>query len=114
MRDIDQIIRRAKHQGWRVDVGGSGHYRFFAPDGKGLVTVARSPSDHRAILNIEADLRRAGLVLDDDPALEAESIHFDRLGELRREISYHQTIIDEHRRKIQDLRRTVTTLRSES
>lgn len=58
--DIRTIFRRAVKQGFRVE-GGSKGWKIYPPDpAKGIVVVHGTPSDNRAIHNIEADLRRAG------------------------------------------------------
>lgn len=63
--DIRQIIRLAEALDWTVDTNSKGHLQFWAPDadrdGRPTVTAARTPSDHRSIKNLSAELRRAGL-----------------------------------------------------
>jgi hypothetical protein len=58
--DLEDIIDLAQQKGWRVKTG-NGHKQVFSPDGKSIVTVAGTPSDYRALLNIKADFKRAGL-----------------------------------------------------
>ncbi len=66
MRDINRLIDTARRQGWQVERRKSGHYLLTPPSRDGpLVCVASTPSDHKAISNIRADLRRSGLVLPD-------------------------------------------------
>lgn len=51
----------ARKRGWRIEQRGSGHLAWFPPDGGRFVITSSTPSDHRAVLNALADLRRAGL-----------------------------------------------------
>jgi hypothetical protein len=66
MLDIDEMVDLAQQKGWRVKVGDS-HKQLFSPDGKKIVTVAGTPSDHRALMNIRAEFKRAGLDMDTGP-----------------------------------------------
>jgi len=63
MSDLQQLIRRAVHQGWSVEQRRGGHLCWRSP-GRGVqVFSASSPSDWRANLNLRASLRRAGLII---------------------------------------------------
>lgn len=53
-------------QGWRVETRGNGHLGFFPPTGK-PVFIGSTPSDVRAVSNMKAALRRAGLQIDGRP-----------------------------------------------
>jgi hypothetical protein len=53
--------RLAERAGWRVDQGGGGHWKWFAPDGRTIIVTPATPGQGRAIRNVRADLRRAGL-----------------------------------------------------
>lgn len=57
-RDLRNLI--AKCGAEIVRKAGSGHFVIRRPDG-GLVTAASSPSDHRALRNIEKHLTRMGV-----------------------------------------------------
>ena len=59
-RDLREVYDLALSQGWTV-VMGRGHMIWRAPDGRGQVVVATSPSDWRERANTLAHLRRAGL-----------------------------------------------------
>jgi hypothetical protein len=65
VKDVGELCRTACRQGWTVKIGGSGHVRFQAPDGKGpLVVGSCTPSDGRfGVRKLRHDLRRAGLAL---------------------------------------------------
>jgi hypothetical protein len=61
MSDLQQLIRRAVHQGWSVEQRPGGHL-CWRPPGRGVqVFSASSPSDWRNLANLKASLRRAGL-----------------------------------------------------
>lgn len=58
---LEQLRREAISQGWRI-IDHGGHTKWLPPDpSAGFVTVAGTPSDPRAIRNIESELRRKGL-----------------------------------------------------
>lgn len=59
-KEIRAIVKAAEEQGWRVKQG-KAHYLLLAPDGINKVTVASTPSDHRALDNAISRLRRYGL-----------------------------------------------------
>jgi predicted RNA binding protein YcfA (HicA-like mRNA interferase family) len=57
-KEVQQLIRRLKDQGFVVRVARNGHYRVTAPDGR-QVTVPSSPSGgNRSLANARAGLRR--------------------------------------------------------
>lgn len=59
-----RLVKAMRAQGWRVEITGGCHYRFVPPDPlQPMVHTGSSPSDHRSVRNLEAQLRRAGLVL---------------------------------------------------
>jgi len=60
MNDTKAIVEALRAQGWRVESGK--HHKAFSPDGKTLVTFAKTPSDHRALLNTITRLRRGGFI----------------------------------------------------
>lgn len=51
----------AKAAGWRIELTGGDHVRWYPPDGGRPVVSALTPSDHRAAKNTRAYLRRSGL-----------------------------------------------------
>lgn len=59
-KDLKKILAEAERQGWRVQLLKSGHYRLYAPDGKSIVHAASTPSDHRAVDNMIAQMRAYG------------------------------------------------------
>lgn len=59
-KDLIPLIRHAKKHGWMVEYTGSQHLRWQSPTGA-FVFSGNTVSDHRAVHNIRARLRRAGL-----------------------------------------------------
>ena len=59
-RDFQELLKDLERQKWGVERTERGHFKFKAPDGKGLVTAGGSYGDHRAIKNLVAQLRRSG------------------------------------------------------
>lgn len=57
-RDIEQLLKVLRSQGCEVTLTRNGHWRVSRP-GCNSVTVARTPSDPRALKNAKADIRRA-------------------------------------------------------
>jgi hypothetical protein len=64
-KEVEQLLRLALSQGFILKKGGrkqgvSNHYKLISPTGN-LVIMPKTPSDPRAIKNIESILRRYGL-----------------------------------------------------
>ena len=53
---IDQLVRQLIQQDWWFIFGGK-HGRLYSPDGRTILFVPISPSDHRAFLNFRQDVR---------------------------------------------------------
>jgi len=67
--DVRRLIEVAESQGWAIEITGGNHLRFIPPDRtKPMVHMSSTPSDHRAVKNLEGQLRRAGLTI---PRMEA-------------------------------------------
>lgn len=61
--DLRDIERAAIDQGWKVDRTAKGHPRFTPPDpNQDIIIGSGTPSDVRAIRNLLARLKRAGLM----------------------------------------------------
>jgi hypothetical protein len=58
--DMNQVIRNAKEQGWRVEATEKGHWQFFSPDKETIVVAAGTPGDRNGWHNFLAGMRRAG------------------------------------------------------
>jgi len=58
--DLKKILKSAERQGFTVRQTRNGHLQVLSADGKGMVTLSGTPSDHRALKNTLADLRRIG------------------------------------------------------
>lgn len=62
-KDVLEIVRRARRQGFRVEQTGGDHWRFVPPDKtKGIYFSAGTPSDVRGLRNMIAELRQRGYV----------------------------------------------------
>jgi predicted RNA binding protein YcfA (HicA-like mRNA interferase family) len=57
-KDLRRLIRDARRRGWHATLTNGGHIRLTHPNG-GLVHTSYTPSDHRSIRNLDAQLRRA-------------------------------------------------------
>ena len=57
-KDFDQVLKKAERQGFRIErTGKGGKVKIYCPDG-GIVFASATPSDSRAVRNLEADLKR--------------------------------------------------------
>ncbi len=59
-KELQQLIDQALAQGWKL-TRSKQHFVLLSPDGTTIVTVGKTPSDHRALKNIRGMLRRGGL-----------------------------------------------------
>jgi hypothetical protein len=59
IKDLRKLLEKAKNQGWRIEDRGR-RYMAFSPDGVTVVTVAKTPSNQKALEAITRDLRRGG------------------------------------------------------
>ncbi len=64
MSDLQQLIHVARKAGWSVQKRQGGHLCWRPPGRGAMVFSASSPSDCRALPNLRACLRRAGLHTD--------------------------------------------------
>lgn len=62
-RAIEILIEKAWAQGWWATKGRKNHVKLYSPDGRFIVTMPSSPSDHRGIRNARQLLRKYGLDL---------------------------------------------------
>jgi len=61
-KDSKNYLKAAVEQGWQLKETKKG-LQLIPPDpAKEIVTVHRTPSDHRALTNVLAELRRQGLI----------------------------------------------------
>lgn len=58
-REVRELVESLERQGWRVEQGGR-HLKAFSPDGKTIVSLPLTPSDHRWRANALRYLRRGG------------------------------------------------------
>lgn len=59
---LQELLHAAERQGCRVERGRNCHYKIFPPSG-GMIVASSTPSDYRSIKDVEARLRRAGIVV---------------------------------------------------
>ncbi|HEY8414386.1 MAG TPA: type II toxin-antitoxin system HicA family toxin [Thermaerobacter sp.] len=57
-KEIREIIRYLQKEGWTLRQGGK-HY--VLTKGDKVLTLPKTPGDHRSMKNVYADLRRAGI-----------------------------------------------------
>jgi len=58
-KDLRKLAKRARDQGWTVELNRNKHVVFTSPAGHPIVTGS-SASDHRSIRNLTAIMRRHG------------------------------------------------------
>jgi hypothetical protein len=58
-KDVQQLLRRVRRQGFRVRVGGTGHY-LVSRHGKRTTLAATPRGGRRSLANARAALRRIG------------------------------------------------------
>jgi hypothetical protein len=58
-KDVAKLLKEAERQGWRIEDRGR-RYLCFSPDGNTVVTVSKTPSAQKALMNILSDLRKGG------------------------------------------------------
>jgi biotin operon repressor len=61
-KEVRKIIHALQRQGLEVTTARSGHYAVLR-DGKRIMTMSKSPSDHHALKHIRGDLKRLGVEL---------------------------------------------------
>ena len=63
-KDMKVIVKIAEQQGWTVRLTRGGHVQFVPADPTvPLVVSSSTPSDHRTLRNLKAQLRRSGLAV---------------------------------------------------
>ncbi|MGG5810956.1 hypothetical protein [Falsiroseomonas sp. CW058] len=55
---MSEHLRRWRSQGWQIEQTGGGHLRLRHPEATGVAFTSKTPGDHRAIANTDAQLRR--------------------------------------------------------
>jgi hypothetical protein len=58
---MQQVVNELERLGLTVERTGSGHLKVRTPGG--MVFMPKTPSDHRAVLNVRRKLRRKGVEL---------------------------------------------------
>jgi hypothetical protein len=59
-KELREILREARRQGWRVRLTRGGHYKLYAPDGENIVTTGSTPSSPSSIRELLAHMRSFG------------------------------------------------------
>lgn len=62
-KEYRPLVKDARKQGWKIDLTGNNHLRFWPPHGGPPVITSNTPSDGRAKKNLIAALRRGGLTI---------------------------------------------------
>jgi predicted RNA binding protein YcfA (HicA-like mRNA interferase family) len=57
-QEMTQLVRSLARQGWLIEKTRGNHWRARHPDRAGIAFFPSTPSDHRSILNTQAQLRR--------------------------------------------------------
>lgn len=61
INDLNDLIKQAQKQGWSIDRTKNNHYKWLSPLGRFFFSSG-TPSDHRALKNIQRDLRKYGFI----------------------------------------------------
>lgn len=64
--ELRKLLDTARKQGWRIEGGNTDgkkqrHWKCYSPDGKTIVVLPCTASDHRSLKNARAAFRRGGL-----------------------------------------------------
>jgi predicted RNA binding protein YcfA (HicA-like mRNA interferase family) len=60
-RTLRKAARLAERQGWHIDHKRGGHLKWYPPKPGAMIVTPSSPGEGRAITNVMAKLKRAGL-----------------------------------------------------
>lgn len=61
VKKIDDLLREIDAlAGWRTGRTRNNHYILYPPDGQSLIHFPSTPSDHRWMKNLRAEIRKAG------------------------------------------------------
>ena len=55
------LVSQAQERGWRVEIGGGTHVKFYTPEGKYVTSCTTTSTGSRTYLEVRSKLRRAGL-----------------------------------------------------
>lgn len=66
-KDVEAFVRRLRHAGLVVERSGGGHYKVMTPEGGTIAFLPFSTSTNGWRANTVAQLRKRGIVLEDDP-----------------------------------------------
>lgn len=57
VKELEQLIKVQRQDGWTIQLTNGGHYRWTAPSGNFFFS-SQTPSDRRALQRIKQDIRR--------------------------------------------------------
>lgn len=57
LKDLEQLIKAVRREGWTIQLTNGGHYRWTAPSGNFFFS-SQTPSDRRALQRVKQDIRR--------------------------------------------------------
>lgn len=55
------IVKVAQKYGWRVQITKNNHVKFLSPDGQTTIVAGTTAGSNKALANLKAQLRKAGL-----------------------------------------------------
>lgn len=58
-KEVKKLVKQLQQQGWRVEERGN-RFMAYSPDGVTIVSIHKTPSDHRWLRNTIAQLRQGG------------------------------------------------------
>lgn len=56
-KDMRQLMRQYRREGWSITPTGGGHWLWRGPNGE-TVTTSGTPGDYHSLANVKAQLRR--------------------------------------------------------
>jgi hypothetical protein len=60
-KEIEQLIKKARSQGWTVEPTRGGHYKWITPSGAFFYSP-KTPSEYRSIKNVKRDMKAYGFI----------------------------------------------------
>jgi len=59
-KELKRLIHEMEKTGWRFEKGPKCHTMCFAPDGKGMISLPHTPSDHNFLWSVRRELKKTG------------------------------------------------------
>jgi len=76
-KDINRLVAEMVRSGWNFDRGR--HGKLYHPAGQGFITIPKTPSDRRSLLNIKRDIRRVEGKALGEQSKNFQALHADHL-----------------------------------